>query len=281
MIAKPRVQPYGGGKFPAALVGSRAFLSLGGTMADIVSGTYASRAPREAWNADARFYLTMVLVSTAVIVIGFTPSFYLKSVLHAPPPLSLLTFTHGIVFTLWLALFVTQASLIANGNGALHRRLGVIGALLFGMMITLGFWTAITAARLGHVPPGAPEPLAFLALPLIALASAALLLALALWNRQQVAWHKRLMVASLFLMTGPGSGRIAIPLGLADTSLQISMFLADLLLLVCIVYDWRQRGTVHPAYWLAAVVFAVQHIAITWAFTSPPAWMGFAQAITA
>jgi hypothetical protein len=54
---------------------------------------------REAWNAGARFYFTMALVSAAVIFAGFAPSFYLKSLIHAPPPLSALTVTHGLVFT--------------------------------------------------------------------------------------------------------------------------------------------------------------------------------------
>jgi len=246
----------------------------------IPSSPVGTRAPNEAWNADAGFYLTMVLVSSAIIFVGFAPSFYLKSVIHAPPPLSLLTFSHGVVFTAWLALFITQASLIATNRGALHRRIGLLGVLLFGAMITLGLWTAITAARLGHVPPGAPEPLAFLALPLIALVAAAVLVALALWNRQYSAWHKRLMVASLFLMTGPGSGRIAIPLGLAPIGLQLSLFVGDLLLAVVILYDYRTHGRVHRADWLAAAIFVAVHASITWAFTSPPLWMDFARSIT-
>jgi hypothetical protein len=256
-------------------------------MADIASraegipnSPVGARAPKEAWNADAGFYLTMVLVSSAIIFVGFAPSFYLKSVIHAPPPLSLLTFSHGVVFTAWLALFITQASLIATNRGALHRRIGILGVLLFGAMITLGIWTAVTAARLGHAPPGAPEPLAFLALPLIAMAGAAVLVAGALWNRQYSAWHKRLMVASLFLMTGPGTGRIAIPLGLASQGMQLSLFVSDLLLVAAILYDFRTHGRVHRANWVAAAMFVAVHASVTWAFTSPTLWMDFARSIT-
>jgi hypothetical protein len=237
-------------------------------------------APKEAWNADARFYLTMVLVSTAIVFVGFAPSFYLKSVIHAPPPLSLLTFSHGIVFTVWLAVFIAQASFIAAGRPALHRQLGILGVLLFGGMVTLGIWTAVAAGRLGHVPPGAPEPLAFMALPLMAIAGAAILVAVALWNRRFSAWHKRLMVASLFLMTGPGTGRIAIPLGFAPQGSQLAMLVAEALLAVAMLHDYRSHGRVHRAYWLAAVVFVAVHAGVTWAFTSPALWMDFAHAIT-
>ena len=241
----------------------------------------SSQAPKEAWNADARFYLTMVLISAAVIFIGFAPSFYLKSVIHAPPPLTLLTVSHGVVFTAWVALFITQAALIATRNNALHRQLGMAGALLFGAMVTLGIWTAVTSARLGHAPPGAPEPLAFLSLPLLAIVAALVLVALALWNRMHPAWHKRLMVASLFVMTGPATGRLAIPLGFAPQGSQLAIVFAEALLIACMLYDIRAHKRVHNAYWLAAVVFAVFHAGVSWAFTSPPLWMGFAKAITA
>lgn len=236
-------------------------------------------AHNESRAADARFYLTMALISAAIIFVGFAPSFYLKSVIHAPPPLSLLTVTHGIIFTVWIATFVTQAALIATGRPALHRRLGVLAGLLFGVVVTLGFWTAITAGRLGHIPPGAPPPLAFMALPLFAIIAALFLVAGALWNRQDSAWHKRLMLASVFMMTGPGTGRIVIPLGLAPYGPQIAIVLAELLLAISMIYDFRSHKRIHRAYWVAAVIFATFHVAVTWAFVSP-SWLALARSIT-
>lgn len=249
-------------------------------MADITSTAGGiSATSRETWNADAGFYLTMVLLSAAIIFIGFSPSFYLKSVLHAPPPLSMLTVWHGIVFTVWVAVVIAQATFIVTRRPALHRQLGILGVLLFGSMVTLGVWTAVIAAHLGHAPPGAPEPLAFLALPLMAITAAAILVALALWNRQRSAWHKRLMLASFFIMTGPATGRLAIPLGLAPWGSQIALLFAELLLVVSMGYDVRKHGRVHPAYWLAAVILLVTHVGVTWAFGSPAPWMDFARAV--
>jgi len=256
---------------------------LGKRMTDIAARFDVSkvRAPfeNEARDADARFYLTMVLISAVLVFLGFAPSFYLKSVIHAPPPLSLLTVVHGLVFTGWMALFITQASLTATKKSALHRQLGVMGALLFGMVVTLGVWTAITAGRLGHAPPGAPPALSFMALPLMAIVVALLLVALALWNRQRSQWHKRLMLASVFIMTGPGTGRLAIPLGFAPYGAQIALVLAELLLAAAIIYDYRTHKSVHRAYWTAAALFITLHVAVTWAFTSPM-WLVFAKAVT-
>ena len=160
------------------------------------------------------FISRMVLVSAAIIFVGFSPSFYLKSVIHAPPPLTQLTIAHGLVFTAWILLFITQASLISRKQHALHRQLGILGAILYGAVASLGLSTAITAGRLGHAPPEAPPPLAFMALSLFIIVAALALVVIALWNRRRSDWHKRLMLASLFMMTGPGTGRIAIPLGI-------------------------------------------------------------------
>jgi hypothetical protein len=236
---------------------------------------------REAPRADAKFYLTMVLVSAAIIFAGFAPSFYLKSVIHAPPPLTLLTWTHGIVFTGWVVLFITQAWLIVAGKTAYHRQLGIAGAVLFGGMVALALSASITAGRLGHAQPGAPPALAFMSLPLFAIAGALILFLTAMWNRQRSAWHKRLMLASFFIMTGPGTGRIAIPLGFAPQGSQIALIVAELLLAAAMVYDWRRHGQVHRAYWLAVAVFALTHIGVTWAFGGPALWMDFARAVTA
>lgn len=234
----------------------------------------------EAWDAGAGFYFIMSLVAAAIIVLGFTPSFYLKSVIQAPPPLSPLTTVHGVVFTAWLALFATQAGLIAARRPAPHRQLGILGAMLFGAMISLGVSTAITAGRLGHAPPAAPPPLAFMALPLIAMAASTLLVAVALANRRRSDWHKRLMLASLFSMTGPGTHRILVPLGLAPQAITLVFVVAYALLAVAMLHDYRTGRRIHPAYHLAAVVFVASHVAVSWAFGSE-AWLSLAKALTA
>jgi hypothetical protein len=201
----------------------------------------------EGWNADVGFYLTMVLVSAAIIFVGFAPSFYLKSVIHAPPPLTQLTIAHGVVFTAWILLFITQVSLISRKQPALHRQMGILGAVLYGAVASLGLSTAITAGRLGHAPPEAPAPLAFMALGLFTIVAALALVVMVLWNRRRSDWHKRLMLASLFMMTGPGTGRIAIPLGFAAREVTVGFFVTYLLLTVAMLYDYRVHKHVHRA----------------------------------
>jgi hypothetical protein len=231
------------------------------------------------FQSESRFFLIMSIVPVAIIFLGFAPSFYLKPIIQAPPPLSTLSIAHGVVGTLWMALFVTQAAFISSGRPALHRQLGIMGALLFGLMAMLSYWTAITAGELGHAPPESPPPLAFMALPIIGMTASLLLVAMALWNRSHSDWHKRLMLVAMFSLTGPGIGRIMIPLGLASWSSQISLFLPELLLAVAMAYDHVRSKRIHPAYWYAAGILVATHVAVTWAFASP-AWLAFAQFLT-
>jgi hypothetical protein len=156
----------------------------------------------------------------------------------------------------------------------------MVGAILFGAMISLGVSTAITAARLGHAPPFAPPALAFLALPLIALTGAVVLVATALWKRRRADWHKRLMLASLFSVTGPGVHRLLIPMGLGAHAITLVFVVAYVLLAVAMVYDFRATRRIHPAYHFAATVYVVVNVLVVWAFGSP-AWMSFARALTA
>lgn len=234
---------------------------------------------QEMQRSDATFYLVMSVIATAIIFLGFAPSFYLKSVLHAPPPLSQLTTMHGVVFTAWVILFLVQSSLVSIDRLALHRQLGIIGAVLFGVMLSLGVSTAITAGRLGHIPPGAPAPLAFMALPLMGIATTATLVVLALLNRRRSDWHKRLMLAAFFTLTAPAVGRLAIPIGLANQGTWLAVLGVEALIVVAMIYDYAKRRYVHPAYRVALGLAIVLHIAVAWAFSSP-AWLSLAHTIT-
>jgi hypothetical protein len=66
-------------------------------------------------------------------------------------------------------------TLIAARRADLHRRLGIGGAVLAGLMLVVGHLTAVAAARQGVTPPGGPPPLVFLAVPLGALVVFAIL----------------------------------------------------------------------------------------------------------
>ena len=221
---------------------------------------------------EKRFFLILASVCALFIFLGFSPSFYLKDVIHAPPPLSAMTRLHGVVFTAWVVLFVTQAALINIGNPALHRRLGLMGAALMGAIVAIGVMTAINAARLGHAPPGVPPPLLFLAVPLAGIAATATLFLSALWNRARRDAHMRYMIAGFITMTPPATHRIFLGLGLRNQALWLAFAMMDALLLVAVLYDLRIRKSVHAAWIWSALAFVLAQGVIVWAFSSP-AWL--------
>ena len=226
-----------------------------------------------------RFYFPMALICAGIIFLGFAPSYYLKGFIHAPPPLSALTMVHGVVFTTWVMLFVLQTALIGFGQPALHRRLGMLGAVLFGMVLTLGFSTAITAGRLGHAPPGSPPPLVFMVLPVVGIIGAAILVILALANRSRSDFHMRLMLSSLIFMTPPALHRIAVGAGHAGGGTWIALAAADLLLVGAIGYDFILHKRIHPAYLWSAGIFLAANACVAWGYSSPH-WLGIATWLT-
>jgi len=232
----------------------------------------ATRTPR-------RFYVAMAIAVATVVLVGFAPSFYLKSVIQAPPPLSALTIIHGVVFTGWLAVFLAQTSLVAAGRTDLHRMLGLAGVVLAAGMVILGAYTAIEGARLGHAPPEAPPPLQFLAIPLFGIASFAALIATAVINRHRSETHKRLMVLASISITEPAWARLAIVGGVPGIAPFIAFGGADLMILAAIAYDYSVNRKVHPAYlYGAAFVLAVQVISLL--AVNSTLWGSFAQWIT-
>lgn len=78
------------------------------------------------------FYTGMAIILAATVFLGFAPTFYLRGYVPLPlgvGPLYPLLVAHGLVNTLWFALFLAQTLLIAASRTDLHRRLGVLGAV--------------------------------------------------------------------------------------------------------------------------------------------------------
>jgi hypothetical protein len=99
-----------------------------------------------------------------------------------------------------------QVRLVAIRRTDLHRRLGVLGALLAALVVVAGTATSIAAARRGYTP--GPPPLVFLAIPLGDLLVFSVLITTALLFRRRSDIHRRLMpLAALSLLT-PAISRI-------------------------------------------------------------------------
>jgi len=86
---------------------------------------------------DRAFYTTMTLAAAVAVVVGFAPTFFLRS-RYIDTGLSRYLQIHGVLFTTWIALFIVQNVLVAAGRTDIHRRLGWIGAALAALMLAAG-----------------------------------------------------------------------------------------------------------------------------------------------
>src|SRR5215207_9549026 len=93
------------------------------------------------------FYTGMAAAFVITVFAGFARTYYLRPY-FGTPALTPLLHLHGIVFTSWLALLLTQTVLVAANRTGIHRRLGVAGAALAVLMVLVGASTAIIRAKI-------------------------------------------------------------------------------------------------------------------------------------
>ena len=249
----------------------RQAISSKGNVRKMANGTITGRS------RERMLYTGMAIFSAAVIFAGFSRTYYLKA-LFADLPLTPLVHLHGIVFTCWLVLFITQTSLVAAKRTDLHRRLGVAGGVLAGLMIIVGPMTAIAAAKRGFGVPGGPPPLVFLTIPLFDILVFAILVVAGLYYRQRPDVHKRLMLLSTISILPPGIARLPFDFILATGPLAF-FGLADLVLLACATYDTITRRRLHPAYLWGGLLIIVSH-PLRLAIGGTGAWLTFARWLT-
>jgi hypothetical protein len=158
-----------------------------------------TRVSRERW-----FYLGMAIAATAVVLVGFGPTYYLRSFIRvsqyptgAPvsSPLPTLIHIHALVSTTWLLLLMSQTTLVAAGRTDLHRRVGIGGAVVAASLAGLGIMTAIRGARDGWNPGGPfSDSLGFLVMPLGDILLFSSFVAAGFYYRRERDVHKRLMI---------------------------------------------------------------------------------------
>jgi hypothetical protein len=223
------------------------------------------------------FYVGMAGAILVTVFAGFSRSYFLKA--HfGTPELSLLLHVHGVVFTSWILLFLAQTTLIATRRTDIHRRLGALGGVLAALVIIVGTATAIIRVKQGATVPGVP-PLSFLAIPMFDMVVFATLVAGAFYYRHRAHVHKRLMtLATIALLPAPIA---RLPLEIVrDGGLPVIFGLADLFLVLCVVYDLIAWRRINPATaWGGLIILASQPLRLVISGTS--AWLAVARWLTA
>lgn len=230
-----------------------------------------------ALHRERMFYFTMSLVLAATAVAGFGASILMgHSNFHEP----WFVHVHGLTMMTWMALYVIQNMLVARGDVARHRVLGIVALLWSVWVVVVGL--AITAINIAthRVPFFFPDPAFFLAMDWLTIVAFAVLTWTAIALRQRADWHRRLMLGGTVVLIGPAWGRVT-PLPLTGPN-GILLIMVALLgyLAAAMAFDRRMHGRVHRAhYWSAGVLVA--SFLLVWPIAAWPGFRAFTASLAA
>ena len=206
----------------------------------------ATSAASAARFRDRRFYLFVTILTAAIVFAGFARTFFLNGFfakLHLPS----LFILHGVVFSSWLVLLVTQSALVSAKQIRIHQKLGYASIAIVASMFTLGWIMSVQAAQRGFTPPGGPPPLSFLAFQIFHLILFSSLVTAGFLLRDRPETHKRLMIVATVSILTPALARVFL-LFSARLIIFKALGVQLAILLSCMAYDLFTGKRVHSAY---------------------------------
>jgi uncharacterized membrane protein YozB (DUF420 family) len=234
---------------------------------------------------DRWFYVCVTLLIIGLNVVAFGPSLVAPSGRTMSLPLTTLVAAHSTISAAWLLIFLAQATLIATGRTAVHRRLGIAGVLLAVALVVTGPFVLIEEARRGFdlsgdlVPRGTSQDAGTTLSLLFVFVLFGLLVAGAVWYRRRPEVHKRLMLLAVVgpLMNAPLAHLVGHWEALRPWAGVIFPCANAVLLAVLPIYDRLSRGRIHPvSLWGAILLFAWFPLFLG-VVAPTPAWREFAE----
>jgi hypothetical protein len=216
-----------------------------------------------------RFYFRMACAAALIAFVGFTPTYWAK-VATGSFTGGAIVHLHGILFSAWMLYFVTQTALAASGRLERHRTFGLAGISLATALLFVGIAAELHSIHIGIAAGREAQNRTFSIVPITIVVFFAFAVAVAIANIARPESHKRWMLVATVSLLTPAFARLAalaasVPIVPGNPPpIAFSLlpsFLTDLLLVVAIVYDWRERGRPHPAYLTAGACLVVLQIA--------------------
>jgi hypothetical protein len=246
----------------------------------------ATTANATAVRSEGRyFYLWMAIAFLVIAFGGFAPTYWAKIAagnFHGPA----IIHVHGFLLFSWVCFYLLQTALVATGRTMDHRNWGLAGISLFTFVlcsVLVGQMAIIKAADAREMGDAARR---FSAVALCAWPLMAGFFAMAIANSRRPQIHKRWMMLLMIAMMTPAIARVFItlfaPPGAGDSppppfvSIPPAL-VADLLLVIAIVRDWRTLGKPHAVYVYGGLILLAQQL-LTVPFAATATWMQIATA---
>ena len=202
-------------------------------------------------------YLRIALVCLLIALAGFWPTYFGPLLTGIPHPLPIIHL-HATVFTGWLVILITQATLAARGRMALHMKVGKFGIGWGVFLIFVGWATAFSRFGdrvLAGDLSGASDRLFAPFTDMIVFAP----FLFAAWHyRHKPEIHKRLIVVATTILLIAAVHRMTFLGGRPPPVPQLLLVWLSPIALG-MTYDYVKRRIVHPVYLLGiAAVFLLK-----------------------
>jgi hypothetical protein len=250
-----------------------------------VSNDAASRSGR---SARGKLFFWLAIACAAIAIGGFMPTYWLQL---APRTFigSPLLHIHGAVCTLWVIFLISQTWLVSENRLHSHRSWGLVGISLATAVVIIGFATAVAAMEAGLERGLGDTSRAFLITPLSAIFRFGLFTGAAIVLVTRPEWHKRFMIVGTIALIEAAGARVALYIALGSAPGMrpglgppppaimpvVVGLLLQLLVVIGMIYDWRTRGRVHPA-WIVGLLVSVIMIVLKVPLSHTEAWLRFA-----
>jgi len=209
-----------------------------------------------------RFFLGMSGALLLILLIGFSPTLYLRLFFDVRP-IPFYLHVHGATVTAWFVVLLLQATLVSVNRIDVHRRIGIAGALLGVAVIPAGLMATLNVV--GRLPEMGfeLEPVIYFFswvvwANFLTLFSFIAFLATALVLRSRTDFHKRLMLLAGMSLMGPPLARISGMFGWALEAEIVFVTVIGLLLLVpMILHDVVVQKRTHRATALGGLCYVL------------------------
>lgn len=201
------------------------------------------------------FFSGMSILMLLTVFFGFARTYYLAGVFRAPLP-SLIIHIHGAAFTCWILLLVTQTSLVATDRTDIHRKLGIAGFSLAGVMLVLGILAGTDNLLRAHDVAGR-DPKMFYIVPLTDMLLFGTFIYFAFRSRSNPSAHKRYILLATTALLVAAIARL--PFAFLSRKNPIDGAFSDIFLLALVAYDlWSIRKIHRATLWSGIFLIVVQ-----------------------
>lgn len=203
-----------------------------------------------------RFFARSAIIMGVIVLLSFPLTYYFP-VAAGTDSFQTLHHMHALAFFAWIGLYVWQTQLVARGQIARHREIGLAGFALTGALVPLGFWVAQRAAVRRTSTMEHPYEFTWYNVIDMVMFTVLMIAAILLVTRHKE-WHRRFTFVAALTLVAPAATRWTLKIPNVDPFiLDIAVYFIIYPFLVALVlFDRRTLGKLHPAT-IASIAFII------------------------